>query len=203
MTFHVFHFTNFSPIKIRFSLRIMSSDSPELAGKLLLAHPHTRDSNFRRTIVYMAAHDPGEGSLGFIVNRPSGQKLGELLPSSEFEPLANVPVLNGGPVATDQLIIARLRWDAVERELLFQHHIPVEELDPTDASGLEGVFAFVGYAGWGKGQLAGELEADAWVIEAPDGDYAGANESTWKSWMRRLGPQFHLLAEMPDDPARN
>lgn len=181
----------------------MSSDSPELTGKLLLAHPGTRDPNFRRTIVYLAAHDPGEGSLGFVINRPIGQRLSDVLPAPEFEPLGGVPVLQGGPVATDQLIIARLRWDAVHRELIFQHHIPVEELDPTDVSGLHGVLAFVGYSGWGKGQLVAELEADAWVVEEPDGDYATASESTWKSWMRRLGPQFHLMAEMPDDPTRN
>ncbi|HEY5891877.1 MAG TPA: YqgE/AlgH family protein [Chthoniobacterales bacterium] len=181
----------------------MSSDLTDLTGKLLLAHPITRDPNFRHTIVYVAAHDPSEGSLGFVVNRPMGQKLSDVLPSPEFEPLAGVPVLQGGPVGTDQLVIARLRWDAVHRELIFQHHIPVEELDSTDPSGLHGVLAFVGYSGWGKGQLDAELDADAWVVEKPDGDYAAATESTWKKWMRRLGPQFQLMAEMPDDPMKN
>ena len=40
--------------------------SPSLAGSLLVAHPSMLDPNFRRTVLFISEHDPGEGALGVI-----------------------------------------------------------------------------------------------------------------------------------------
>src|ERR1044072_9803778 len=44
--------------------------SRSLAGSLLVAHPSMLDPNFRRTVLFISEHDPGEGALGVIINRP-------------------------------------------------------------------------------------------------------------------------------------
>src|SRR5437762_3204085 len=44
--------------------------SGSLAGSLLVAHPNMLDPNFRRTVLFISEHDPNEGALGVIINRP-------------------------------------------------------------------------------------------------------------------------------------
>jgi len=39
-----------------------------LAGSLLVAHPNMLDPNFRRTVLFISEHDPGEGALGVVSN---------------------------------------------------------------------------------------------------------------------------------------
>src|SRR6266404_3822065 len=41
-----------------------------LAGSLLVAHPNMLDPNFRRAVLFISAHDPEDGAIGVIVNRP-------------------------------------------------------------------------------------------------------------------------------------
>ncbi|MDB6056435.1 MAG: hypothetical protein JWO95_279, partial [Verrucomicrobiales bacterium] len=41
-----------------------------LTGSLLVAHPSLLDPNFRRTVLFISAHDPEDGALGVIIIRP-------------------------------------------------------------------------------------------------------------------------------------
>ena len=45
-----------------------------LAGKLLVATPDLIDPNFFRTVVLVVEHDDVEGTLGLVLNRPSGRR---------------------------------------------------------------------------------------------------------------------------------
>src|ERR1043165_3338167 len=76
-----------------------------LAGSLLLAHPSLRDPNFRRCVVLMSAHN-AEGAMGVVLNRPLGKRLGEVSGDFALGPLASVPLFTGGPVQTEQLVLA-------------------------------------------------------------------------------------------------
>src|SRR3954469_11144112 len=82
-----------------------------LAGSLLLAHPSLRDPNFRRTVILMSVHNP-EGAMGVVLNRPTSRRLGEINDEFSVGPLASVPVFEGGPVETEQVILAA--WQAHE-----------------------------------------------------------------------------------------
>ncbi|MFL6546122.1 MAG: YqgE/AlgH family protein, partial [Candidatus Udaeobacter sp.] len=53
--------------------------SPSLAGSLLVAHPNMLDPNFRRTVLFISEHDPGEGALGVIINRPLDRQVADLV----------------------------------------------------------------------------------------------------------------------------
>ena len=44
--------------------------SRNFAGSLLVAHPNMVDPNFRRTVLFVSEHEPNEGALGVIINRP-------------------------------------------------------------------------------------------------------------------------------------
>ena len=64
---------------------------------------------------------------------------------------------------------------------------------------------FVGYAGWGPGQLEAELEEESWVVlDADPGDvFADSSEDLWSAVLGRQGGPLALLATMPPDPSLN
>lgn len=51
---------------------------------LLVAMPQVLDPFFHKSVVLLVHHDDEEGSLGFIVNRPTGIRVGEILSGMEI-----------------------------------------------------------------------------------------------------------------------
>ena len=173
-----------------------------LTGSLLLAHPSLRDPNFKRTVVLMTA-DGAEGSMGVVLNRPRRQRLGEMGGVFALTQLAGVPVFHGGPVQTEQLILAA--WQ--RRQQGFQLHLGIE---PERAISLQAeknvqVRAYLGYAGWTAGQLQAELKGNTWIVaDAPDDLFEQPGDATlWRRSLARQGTEWRLLAEEPEDPDRN
>lgn len=65
--------------------------------------------------------------------------------------------------------------------------------------------AFLGYAGWGPGQLDSELEGDDWIAAdfAPDDAFGDEPEGLWSRVLGRKGGSYAFLATMPPDPSVN
>lgn len=180
-------------------------------GRLLVATPPLEDPNFDRTVVYMLEHHL-EGALGVVLNRPSEEELGE--PLERWTDLLTAPatVFHGGPVEIDALIALALSNQPLTE--------PTEELSPvagrvasadlaTDpafvAGSVSAVRIFCGYAGWGPGQLDGEIAAGAWlVLDAEHDDvFAAEPEVLWRTVLRRQGGRLAWLADAPDDLSAN
>ena len=68
-------------------------------GSLLVSEPFLLDSYFKRAVVLLSEHD-SQGTLGFILNKPTDVKLNEAV--DDF-PEFDVPLYFGGPVETDTL----------------------------------------------------------------------------------------------------
>ena len=64
---------------------------------------------------------------------------------------------------------------------------------------------FLGYAGWGPGQLEGELAQEAWFLEpaSPQDVFADRPDELWRRVLERKGGHYRLLARIPDDPSLN
>lgn len=179
-------------------MRQSSGKSASFAGQLLVAHPNLHDPNFRRSVLFISAHDEEGGAMGVIINRPLDKQVSDLVTDQAPDALAEVPVFLGGPVGTDQLMFAAFDWEGLDSLRLNQE----VALDGAAAASLR---AFVGYAGWTGGQLEKELEQHAWLLQKPD-RAALAPERLPKLWfeiMRGLGPWFRMLAAAPDDPSLN
>lgn len=176
-----------------------------LTGSLLIAHPNLLDPNFRRSVLFISASDLEEGSFGVILNRPSGRTVGEILPSAQFGALSRIPVFLGGPVSTDQLVFASFRWHEETERYECQHHLEMEDAEKVAHDDQAIVRAFVGYAGWSKGQLEQELSQRAWLVGKPPREILDLERCPllWRELTSSYGPWFKLLAEAPDEPSQN
>jgi putative transcriptional regulator len=179
--------------------------SRNLAGSLLVAHPNMVDPNFRRTVLFVSEHEPNEGALGVIINRPLDRPVSELVWDTPPAGLAEVPVFLGGPVGKNQLMFAAFEWQK-GAGLKLNHNIAFDEAsDVQDHNNLLTVCAFVGYAGWGAGQLESEVKQKAWVVQKANPSLLKLERlpNLWFDIMRTLGPWYKMLAAAPDDPSLN
>ncbi len=180
-------------------------------GRLLVATPPLDDPNFDRTVIYVLEHHD-EGALGVVINRPTDEDLGE--PLDRWEDLQAAPqqVFAGGPVETDALIALALANAPVVE--------PGDDLSPVSgrvasadlsadpafvAPHISAVRVFRGYAGWGPGQLEGEIMAGAWLVfdAEPDDVFAAQPDELWRTVLRRQGGRLGWLANAPDDLSAN
>ncbi len=176
-----------------------------LAGSLLVAHPNMLDPNFRRTVLFISEHDPGEGALGVIINRPLERQVADLVTEAPPAGLAEVPVFLGGPVGKNQLMFAAFEWHQ-SKGLKLNHNVGLEEAsDAVDPKKVITVCAFVGYAGWGAGQLESEMNQKAWLLQKANPSVLKLDRlpNLWFEIMRGLGPWYKMLAAAPDDPSLN
>lgn len=143
-----------------------ASSSPLRAGRILVATPELVDPNFNQTLVWLAELSE-EGALGFILNRPMDKTLGEVAGGPGLTAkLREVPLGFGGPVRPDQL--ALVVFVAEADGLVCRWGLPPEQLDVYQADPAARVRAYLGYAGWGEGQLDEEWRGGAWKVVEPD-----------------------------------
>jgi putative transcriptional regulator len=177
--------------------------SRSLAGSLLVAHPSMLDPNFRRTVLFISEHDPNEGALGVIINRPLDRQVADLVTDTPPAGLAGVPVFLGGPVGKNQLMFAAFEWKKGQGFKL-RHNVVLEH-GSSAAGGKNLICAFVGYAGWGAGQLESEVKQKAWLLQKANSSLLKFDRlpNLWFDIMRSLGPWYKMLAAAPDDPSLN
>ena len=148
-----------------------------LDGQFLIAMPGMFDSNFARTVIYICAHSPA-GAMGFVINRPQSITFPDILLHLNMidqndaimlpADISNFLIQTGGPVETGRGFV--LHSDDYTNE----SSIPVSDdvcltatLDIVRAisagQGPRRAALMLGYAGWGAGQLEGEISSNGWL----------------------------------------
>jgi putative transcriptional regulator len=184
----------------------MSGEVETLQGQLLIASPSLLDPNFRRTVVLVTEHND-EGAAGLVLNRPSPASVSELVPQLEELVEDEEPVWLGGPVQPNAVLVLGEFVDPGDAAVPLFGSLGFPSLDDPEevvpATTRRRVFA--GYAGWGAGQLEGELERDDWILEPAHADdaFTDAPESLWADVLRRKGGIYELVARIPEDPSVN
>lgn len=195
-------------------LEAPSADEPLIlqehaAGRLLVASPLLMDATFSRTLLLLANHDL-EGSMGFIINRPT-----ELLVENVLEgfPRGGIPIYEGGPVGQDTLHYLHTLADLPDSQHLGAGVYWGGDFEELQTRVLEGkatakqVRFFMGYSGWEGGQLDHEVtEDESWLVT----DYRQLDIFTkrnpdvqYVSILRRMGGPYKLLATLPPHPMWN
>jgi putative transcriptional regulator len=177
--------------------RSTAEQSPHgsLAGQFLIASPDMGDKRFERTVILMVEHN-ARGAFGIVVNRPMGER-----------PLADVLRSLGGN-ATGIGGMARIFWGGpVQPQVGFVVHTAeyrraatididgrvamtssLEILqDIATRKGPEKSLLAFGYAGWGPGQLEGELRLQAWFTAPADAKlvFDDDRETVWDKALAR------------------
>ena len=143
-----------------------------LRGQILASARNLRDPNFFKTVVLMVEHN-ASGSMGLVVNRPSGVTVAEAL-AKHFElPETDNLVYVGGPVEENALFILHnsQELDYSETPLIPDLFIgsSAEVFETVVRRVAEGDHevkfrVFSGCAGWAPGQLEGELARNDWYV---------------------------------------
>lgn len=177
-------------------------------GRLLISEPFLPDPNFERTVVLLCEHNE-EGSFGFVLNKPSILKVNEVV--EDIAGLENV-VFVGGPVQQDTLhfinrnaaitnaveIADNIYWGGDFENLI--------SLCDTKQLAAADVRFFLGYSGWGPGQLDSELEQESWIVC----DYVTNQllfdtdpQLLWRKALDNMGGRFSVFSNYPVDPRLN
>jgi putative transcriptional regulator len=180
-----------------------------LAGHFLVASRYLRDPNFVHSVVLMIHHDH-QGAMGVVINRPSDKTVREV-----WEIIGNDPcdredlIYVGGPVPGPLVALHQM-------EAFSEHEVLPGLFASTNRDALDLIVRkrdvplrlCSGNAGWGSGQLEGELEAGGWLFtRATIDDVFADHDSIWKTVTQRIG--LEIMApevdseHMPPDPSMN
>lgn len=178
----------------------VGSSPSALEGKLLVARPTMPSNLFSYSVVLLMRHD-SEGAFGFILNRPGGEaKLADLMKDLEQplpDPMPANPSLGmylGGPVEIGTLFLLHSAdlpsADTISIAGRYVLSKPLEMMNRMAKTGEAPKHAmlFLGYSGWGPGQLDNEIKRGDWEVIEPGDDlvFSGKSRETWeKAWERR------------------
>lgn len=149
-----------------------------LDRQMLIAMPGMVDGNFARSVTLLCQHNE-DGAIGITINRLSDFSLGEVLSQLHIDckddAIRNLPVVEGGPVAPDRGFVLHTPLEGFESSLPVGKEIMVTTSRDilaaiANGKGPEKYLVALGYAGWGGGQLEGEMRQNAWLSVEADGD---------------------------------
>lgn len=186
----------------------MAENSKYLRGQLLLDSGQLSGSFFQHTVVLVCQHD-SEGAFGLVLNRSSGNKLGEMVVADVPETLKEQTLFVGGPVQLSALSFLHsdsfIPEASVMPNLDLGHSLDTlvelgESFSPTRKMKM-----FAGYAGWSPGQLEEEMKRKAWIIHPASLELVFDTDpgKLWQQIMRQKGLKYRLIAEMPEDVSLN
>lgn len=172
-----------------------STDPGSLAGQLLIAAPTMSDPRFAHTVILMVRHDE-TGAFGVVINRPIGQRAiaalleatGDIHPDVE----GSVRVFAGGPVQPELGFVVHSaeyrRAETVDvdgRVAMTASREILRDIGHSQGPA-KSLFAF-GYAGWGPGQLEGEMARHNWFTapEEPKLIFDDDRDDLWEETMAR------------------
>jgi putative transcriptional regulator len=139
-------------------------------GCLLLARDELRDPNFDSTAVLICVHST-EGTYGLVLNRFSHMPLSEIFDGFQGLDLRR-EIFIGGPVKQEEVQLVQVTDTPVEGAFEIYPGVfmggkwesigQMIETDPLTTR------LFLGYSGWGPGQLEAEIRAGAWEVYKAD-----------------------------------
>lgn len=180
-----------------------------LAGSFLVASLDLRDPNFARTVVLLIRHTEEE-AFGLIINRQTSVSVGEVWSKVSDTPChTKQHICLGGPVQ-GPLMAVHSRAELGEMEIGLGAYFC------TDGSLLEKLVAedsldcryFLGYAGWGPGQLENEMSDGSWHVSSASSELIfAADDELWETLLKHcLGQELIVtlgIKHVPHDPRLN
>ena len=177
---------------------------PYLTGQLLIAMPNMADPRFARTVIYLCAHSD-EGAMGLVINKPMPQiTFVDLLEQLEIETEGTVQdqmVHFGGPVESGRGFVLHSGEFQREGTMMVDESVgltaTIDILRAIAAGeGPDKHLLALGYAGWGPGQLDGEIQANGWLHAPADEAILFDHDlsTKWERSIAKLGVSPAMLS---------
>ena len=179
-------------------------------GCLLVSEPLLTDSYFQRSVIFLIEHN-AEGTMGLVLNKPSGLVLNRLVEG--LEELTEIPVFCGGPMSGDRLYYLHTLGHlvpnaiAVGKGLYIVGDFDVIVSYLRSGNNIEhNIKFFIGYSGWSSGQLSEEIEERVWAVNnnyfveqciSQEGDLF------WRMAVEGLGDEYRTWLNYPKLPYLN
>lgn len=184
-----------------------------LRGHFLIAGPRLRDPNFFKTAVLIIEHNE-EGAMGLVVNRPSSVSVANALAGHFNLPQTDDFVFVGGPVEPNALFILHNAAEFSAGEMPIAPGVFVGTDSDVFAEVIERGLSeegdppfrvFCGCAGWGPGQLEGELGRGDWFTLPADVELMFGRDpySVWDELLERVHATHRILPHECSNPEWN
>ncbi|MEK9672702.1 MAG: YqgE/AlgH family protein [Rhodospirillaceae bacterium] len=152
---------------------------PFYSGQLLVAAKTMVDPRFAQTVIYLADHDR-KGAFGLVLTRPLLQGSAvdfmrglKMEAAPDADPAIRISLYSGGPVEPGAGFVLHTNEYKTEGTSMARGAVAVTASlkavrDISMGKGPRRHAVFLGYAGWGPGQLKGELQRGDWLIAPYD-----------------------------------
>ncbi len=179
--------------------------SGSLKGQFLMAMPGLADPHFAQTVTCICEHAT-EGAVGVIVNRTheylAARDIFDELNLRHTSKAGAMPIHLGGPVHTREIFILHgppFDWDGclvVTPRLAMSNTMDILKAI-AGGDGPASAIIVIGCAGWGPGQLEGELRENAWLTGpiAEEIIFSAPVADRWHQALRLIGIEPSLLSE--------
>lgn len=177
------------------------------AGKVLIAEPFLGDPNFERSVVLICEHN-NEGSFGLVLNNVSKNTIADVVDDIYVD----FPLFIGGPVEQNTLHFVHRLGHLIEDSIDLGNGIfwsgdfeSIKSLLSIGTIKSEDIRFFIGYSGWGAGQLGNELAQNTWFVSDINSDvlFEEYTNQFWRTVLKRMGGDYKVLANYPVDPRLN
>ncbi len=178
-------------------------------GRILIAEPFLAGEPFERSVVLMCESGPN-GHLGFVLNKPIGFNLDEVVSTNERIP--KIPIYLGGPVAAKRLFYVHSLGSEIKGSIAVSDELYMDgdlnqllSLLALDEEAKNKIRFFVGYSGWVEGQLEAEIRDDSWLVGkiGLKEIFQSRSSTLWKKCLRQLGEKYKVWSMYPIIPSLN
>ena len=187
-----------------FDIQRSGGEDGYLTGQLLIAMPNMRDPRFEKSVIYMCVHN-AEGAVGLVLNRQLDSiTFPDLLDQLHIETEAiapELPIHFGGPVEMGRGFVLHSADYGQTGTIMVGDLIGLTATvdilkDMAARRGPKNSLLALGYAGWGPGQLDGEIQENAWLSVDADNELVFDTDldSKWDRALKKLGVDSALLS---------
>lgn len=176
-------------------------------GRVLISQPGLFDQYFKRSVIVLVEHND-KGTVGFVLNSLVDINLQELMQDfPDFHAMVSV----GGPVEPNTIHFIHTVGDLIPQSVQILDGLywggdfdAMRDLVVRNAISTSQIRFFLGYSGWGEGQLGDELEENSWVVAELDlvQIMAGGND-LWNRTVKQMGPKYKSWTIFPENPTLN
>lgn len=188
-------------------LSFKNSKRPKV-GNILISDPFLDEDFFRRSVILICDHTE-EGTFGFVLNNYLDVDLHEV--DNDFPDIA-ARISVGGPVETQNLFFIHGFGEQIEEsiqindELWFggEYDQVLKALEVPENR--KKIRFFLGYSGWAKDQLKGELKENSWIVATnidADEILDTNNDQFWNYCLEKQGERFKTISKFPINPQDN